>query len=181
VARPDDAEWTDEDFIPRAEPHVLDQLREEIRQKLADGIPREQVEDELIRDGRDPEYAVALVDSVRRSMPPELVPAAPREVSDEWNVADGTVQCERCRRTVPEDEARPLLRLQYKGNYDYEGQSEYGRRRMMVCSACHRRMMRWQWLDDLRGKLGLTVMLALAVGLVALFLYGLLRAFGVWG
>ena len=181
MSRPDDAEWTDEDFIPRAEPHVLDQLREEIRRKLAAGIPREEVEDELIRDGRAPDYAVALVDSVRRTMPTEPVPAAPREVSAELNVAGGTVQCERCRRLVPEDEARPLVRLQYKGDYDYEGQSEYSRRRMMVCSTCHRRIMRWQWLGDLKGKLGLTLMLALVVGFVALFLYAMLGALGVWG
>lgn len=77
------------------------------------------------------------------------------------------------------EEAQSLLRLRYKGNVDYEGQSEYSRWQLVVCPRCHRRLMRRQWFSDLRYKIGLFLLLAFAVGVSALIVYGVLAGFGV--
>jgi hypothetical protein len=60
-------EWTDDDFIPREEQDPLERLRDDILRQIVQGVPRDEVEEELVKQGYRLEYAIALVDSVKRS------------------------------------------------------------------------------------------------------------------
>jgi hypothetical protein len=62
-----EAEWTEDDFIPREGQDPLEQLRDGILRQLVQGVPRERIEEELVRQGYALEYAIALVDSVKRT------------------------------------------------------------------------------------------------------------------
>jgi hypothetical protein len=48
------------------EPDPIERLRTYILQKLLRGVPRGEIEDELIRKGYDVQYAIQMVDSVKR-------------------------------------------------------------------------------------------------------------------
>lgn len=65
MAAPDEPELNDEDFVPRDDPHPVEELRRYIRQRLAGGATQREVEDELTRQGLDPVYASDIVSSVR--------------------------------------------------------------------------------------------------------------------
>jgi hypothetical protein len=77
-------EWTDEDFIPSDEPDPVEKMRQEVRQRLADGATQREVEEELVARGLEPAYATAVVSSVRNSGRGTL----PTEPFDEFRFDD---------------------------------------------------------------------------------------------
>jgi hypothetical protein len=102
-------------------------------------------------------------------------------VSNPFDFDDGSRLCEQCGASFPEEEAQALLRTQYKENVDFPGQFERSQRQLVVCPRCRRRLLRWQWLRNLRDTFGMYLAVAFAVGVFALVVFGLLIALGVLG
>jgi endogenous inhibitor of DNA gyrase (YacG/DUF329 family) len=94
---------------------------------------------------------------------------------------DGSVPCGECGRTVPVEEARPLLRLHFKQNVDFVGQTEYGERQFVACPRCYRRLMWVQRFRNLKERAGLILAVVFAVVGSIVILYVVLAWLGVVG